>query len=96
MGGVTSFYKAKGVVSRNSLAMAESDELEAIRVRRLAELQAEHGGVSCRYLNKWRPLKKVCNAAIPHLRDPLTEGNRNSRNSKRGDCSEFVPTRETR
>lgn len=26
--------------------MAESDELEAIRARRLAELQAEHGGVS--------------------------------------------------
>ena len=26
--------------------MADSEELEAIRARRLAELQAEHGGVS--------------------------------------------------
>ena len=28
------------------MIMAESEELEAIRARRLAELQAEHGGVS--------------------------------------------------
>jgi len=35
--------------------MAEADELEAIRARRLAELQAERGGVS----SKWFRLESV-------------------------------------